>query len=82
MADEPVSFFQEDNGNYSSMRLMNCASLVASVLFGYLTISKPDVGGNGLYITFGFLLGAFAPKVLQKFVEERVPKAREDRPAP
>ena len=27
---------------------------------------------NGIYITFGFLLAAFAPKALQKFAETKV----------
>ena len=72
-----IGFFQEDNGNYSSMRLMSFISLIASTVFGYLTLkmsivhvtSNSDVG---LYLTFGFLLAAFAPKAVQKFIENKV----------
>ena len=69
-------FLQEDNGSKSSIRLMSFISLFASILFGIITLyvstlGKSD-GGNGIIITFGFLLGAFAPKVLQKFAEEKI----------
>lgn len=71
-------FFQEDNGTYSSMRLMCFLSLFAAITFGLLTIllnanGKSD-GGNGIYITFGFLIGAFAPKAVQKFAEQKIPQ--------
>jgi hypothetical protein len=64
------TFFQEDNGSLSSMRLFCFISLIASIIFGVLTIytKNPD----GIIITFGFLLGCFAPKALQKFTEEKV----------
>lgn len=63
------TFFQEDNGNQST-RLMCIISLIASILFGILTIYTKSQ--DGIIITFGFLLGCFAPKVLQKFVEQKV----------
>ncbi|TDI74369.1 MAG: hypothetical protein E2O82_04095 [Betaproteobacteria bacterium] len=68
------TFFQEDNGNLSSMRLMCFISLIASVLFGVLTIYTGNQ--DGIIITFGFLLGCFAPKAVQKFTEQKV-KPRE-----
>lgn len=76
---KPHGFFQEDNGSYSSMRLMSFLSLFGAVLFGVLTVflnshGRND-GGNGLFITFGFLLGAFAPKAIQKFAEQKIPKS-------
>ena len=64
------SFFREDNGNPSSMRLMCFISLIASVLFGVLTIYTKNQ--DGIIITFGFLLGCFAPKAVQKFAETKV----------
>ena len=76
--EESPGYFQEDNGTYSSMRLMCFVSLLAAMTFGALTISlnaygKAD-GGNGIYITFGFLIGAFAPKAVQKFAEQKIPQ--------
>ena len=66
------TFFQEDNGNQSSMRLMSFLSLLASMVFGGLTIYTQYA--DGIIITFGFLVGAFAPKAVQKFAEQKVPK--------
>ena len=71
-------FFQEDNGTYSSMRLMSFVSLISAIGFGVITLwlcgnGKND-SGNGVIITFSFLLGAFAPKSLQKFAEQKINK--------
>lgn len=69
-------FFQEDNGSKSLMRLMCFLSLLAAIIFGFLTITLSANGkgdsGTGIYITFGFLIGAFAPKVLQKYAEQKI----------
>ncbi|MBC2696305.1 MAG: hypothetical protein HF982_13725 [Desulfobacteraceae bacterium] len=65
--------FEEDNGNVSSIRLMSLIALIAAIIFGFLTILLEDANAtNGIYITFGFLLSAFAPKALQKFAETKV----------
>ena len=66
-----AKFFQEDNGSQSSMRLMCFLSLLASMAFAALTIYTKYT--DGIIITFGFLLGAFAPKAVQKFAEKKVP---------
>ena len=59
--------FEDDNGNSSSIRLMSFVSLLASIMFGTLTmyINNQD----GLILTAMFIVGAFAPKVVQKFAE-------------
>jgi len=67
-----VGFFEESPGVKSSIRLMSFFSLFAAIVFGILTINTP--GENGLFITFGFLLGAFAPKAVQKFAELQIKK--------
>ena len=72
-----VDFFQKDNGNNSSMRLMSMVALIAAIIFGFLTVL--GAGGstnaaNGIYITFGFLISAFAPTAVQKFAEQQVQK--------
>ncbi len=72
-------FFQEDNGTYSSMRLMCFISLLAAIMFGLLTVCLKDssmangTANNGVFITFGFLISAFAPKAVQKFAEQKIP---------
>ena len=69
----------EDNGNVSSMRAMCFVSLAASVVFGAasLYLSALHSGfdpATGIYMTTLFLVGAFAPKAVQKFAEEKLPK--------
>lgn len=73
---EKIGFFEDDNGARSSMRLMSVIALVAAILFEFLTLwlayhGKSD-GGNGIILTFGFLMSAFAPKVVQKFAEQKI----------
>ena len=68
-------FFSENNGSKSSMRLMSFIALMAAIAFGALTIINPQNTVNstdGIYITFGFLLSAFAPKAVQKFAENKI----------
>ena len=68
-------FLDDDKGNSSSMRLMSMVALFASITFGAISILHTAAGKNenGLYITFAFLLAAFAPKALQKFAEAKFP---------
>ena len=65
-----TGFFQESPGVYSSMRLMSFIALLAALWFGHLTIrcQNPE---TGIYITSMFLIAAFAPKTISKFVESR-----------
>ena len=70
---QKAGFFEDDNGKTSCMRLMSFIALMAAVIFGFLTILLKDGNtSNGIYITFGFLLAAFAPKALQKFAETKI----------
>ncbi len=70
MAEQkPTSFLEDNNGNKSSMRLMSFIALVASIGFGLIALLHKGAGINGVYITSAFLLAAFAPKALQKFIE-------------
>jgi len=74
MDSQNVGFLQDDKGSNSSMRLMCMISLFGSLLFGLLTILLQSEGQNvsGIYITMGFLVSAFAPKSLQKYIEEKI----------
>ncbi len=71
-------FLEENNGTRSSMRLMSIISLGASIMFGVLTLGAESdtakAGGNtdGLILTGMFLIGAFAPKAVQKFAENKI----------
>lgn len=61
---------------YSSMRLMSFIPPLAAITVGVILLNangKND-GGNGIYITFGFLNSAFAPKMVQKFAEQKSPQ--------
>ena len=68
-------YLDDDKGAPSSMRLMSMVALFASIAFGAISILHTAAGKNenGLYITFAFLLAAFAPKALQKFAEAKFP---------
>jgi len=60
-------FLKDDNNKFSSMRIMSLFSLFASFYFSFLTIKLDSE--IGLYIVSMFVIGAFAPKVIQKYVE-------------
>ena len=73
MADTEAkaSVFQDDNGNSSYMRVMSGASFVACVaVAASLMIRPPEDPYTGLYIFTAFLVGAFVPKMIQKFAEQ------------
>ncbi len=63
-------FLTEATGKPSGMRLMSFVALIAAIAFGFFTVREPS--NAGLYITFGFLISAFAPKALQKFAESKI----------
>lgn len=71
---EPKGFLEEEPGRKSSMRAMSFISLLSSIMFGLITLlyTSGEAQQSGVFITFGFLLGAFAPKALQKFAESKV----------
>ena len=60
-------FLKDSDGKPSAMRLMNVIALFASIFFGWVTVKTDNE--NGVFITVAFLLAAFAPKALQKFIE-------------
>lgn len=65
--------FKEDNGNVSSLRVMSFTCLVAAIVTGcYIVYTNPADASNGIYVFTAYLLGAFCPKVLQKFAEEKI----------
>ena len=67
-----VGFMKEDNGNYSSMRLMSLIALISAIAFGGITLANPEVKDVGTNLTFSFLVAAFTPKAVQKFAENKV----------
>ena len=82
---QQVGFLDEGPGNRSSMRLMCMMSLVtAIVLSSLLVVQSLNQDRNDprphqstdpqiLYIIYGFLIAAFAPKAVQKFAEQKLP---------
>ena len=70
----PKGFLEEEGGRKSAMRAMSFVALIASIVFGLITLLTSTADQNsGLFITLGFLLAAFAPKALQKFAETKIP---------
>ena len=65
--------FTEDNGNVSSLRVMSFTCLVAAIVTGcYIAYKNPVDASNGIYIFTAYLVGAFCPKVLHKFAEQKI----------
>lgn len=77
--NKKVTMLTDDKGNLSSMRLNSIIALFSSIGFGFITIldkckgAEEGLKSEGVLITFGFLLAAFAPKALQKFAENKLP---------
>ena len=70
-------FLEEAPEKNSAMRAMSLIALLASIIFGIITICSPGVNQeNGMFITAFFLLAAFAPKTLQKFAETKYPSSK------
>ena len=68
-------YLTDDHGHPSSMRLMSMVALIASIMFGFITLFHDEANdANGLYLTGLFLIAAFAPKALQKFAEANLPE--------
>ena len=65
-----VGFFTDSKGNPSSMRLNSHLALWVSFICGGLTLYLDNP--NGVWVTTMFLVGAFAPKAVQKFAEMQV----------
>lgn len=64
----------DDQGKRSMMRVMSLVALIASIWFGWMTLTDANTTSNeGVYITTAFLLSAFAPKAVQKFIENSYP---------
>ena len=75
MNNDNDGYLTDDQGHPSSMRLMSMVALMAAIGFGLITLIHEDANGtDGLFLTFAFLLAAFAPKALQKFAEARFPQ--------
>ena len=78
----PPGFLREADGKPSVMRLMSVIALFASIWFGWITLNSNAESQNGVYITTAFLIAAFAPKALQKFIENYYPTDKTSKPGP
>jgi hypothetical protein len=70
MSDK-VGFFEENKNEKSMGRLLCFISLIASIIFGSLTILFADAAtvSAGVVLSLIFLVGAMAPKAISKFAE-------------
>jgi hypothetical protein len=57
---------------FGAITMMRRAPMVGRDAGGQETITYPPRDDTGMTLTFAFLLAAFAPKVLQKFAEQRL----------
>ena len=64
-------FFCDDEGNPSSMRLMSMLSLLVAAALATVEVMAWGSGEGHSELVLYFLIGAFAPKAVQKFAERR-----------
>lgn len=65
------SFMSDDNGNFSSMRLMSFISLIAALIISGFLLFLDRLTPQSVTLVSLFIFGAFAPKALQKFAETK-----------
>lgn len=66
-------FFQDANGQFSSMRLYSFIALFTAIFY---TLYPMVMRGERFYfetLTI-WIVGAFCPKLIQKFAENKLPK--------
>jgi hypothetical protein len=65
-----IGILQENNGNYSSMRLMSLMMTSAAIAVSFLSCVKPEtLGSVGTHLSIILLGGGTIPKVVQKSLE-------------
>ncbi|KEF41608.1 MAG: hypothetical protein ER33_10590 [Cyanobium sp. CACIAM 14] len=57
---------------FGGLTMLRSAPMVSRDSSGQETMTYPPRDDTGMTLTFVFLVGAFAPKVLQKFAEQRL----------
>lgn len=57
---------------FGSITMLRSAPMVSRDAAGQDSLTYPPRDDTGMIVTFAFLLAAFAPKVVQKFAEQRL----------
>jgi len=68
---EKSGFFEVSAGDKSSMRLMCFISLMNASCMAWYSMIKGELGSDVIVLISMFLIGAFAPKAVQKFAERK-----------
>ena len=72
MAQESIkTFMTDDEGNPSSMRLMSLLALLVAAALAGVEVSGVGNPESQTELVLYFLVAAFAPKAVQKFVEKK-----------
>lgn len=66
-----TGFFEEQPDVKSSMRLNSFVALCAAIALAGFSISTKQVDANTIALISVFVVGAFAPKAVQKFAEQK-----------
>ena len=61
----------DDQGNPSSMRLMSMLALIVAAILAFVEVLGWGSGEGNTELVLYFLVAAFAPKAVQKFVETK-----------
>jgi|LSQX01.2.fsa_nt_gb ABC-type Mn2+/Zn2+ transport system permease subunit len=71
---ERIGYLEEDVNIKSGMRLMCFLSLLFSMVSAVITLLFADVAvlPAGVFVTTIFVIGAFAPKAIQRLAENKL----------
>ena len=65
-----TGFFEEAPGVKSSIRLQSFVALLAGIGISAFAIGTKQLDANVIALVTMFIVGAFTPKVVQKFAEK------------
>lgn len=63
------TFLSDDSGNPSTIRVMSMLALISAIGYGIMIIDDPTA--EQVRLVGQMLIGAFAPKAVQKFAENK-----------
>ena len=65
-----AGYFDDNDGNPSSMRLMSLLALIVAAGLAFVQVFELGSAESKTELVLYFLIAAFAPKTVQKFAEK------------
>ena len=70
MTDKNKGMFTDNEGNFSSMRVMSFIALFVAIGLAFAPFFIENCPRDNLHVLY-FITAAFAPKAVQKFAEQK-----------